>query len=297
MSKITDFKGIVFDMDGVLRIGKNPIKGADKIFSRLEDRAMIVTNECRRTPKKIKEELTKMGIDIGDTPILTSGVMTYNYLYDIISAKENKNTFYNVLTIGEDGLFEIIEELSFLDNYKKITPLFIQTAIQKKKTFTEKSNYVNYLVIGSKNNISIKLLKQINNYFEVFSDIKVIITCPDAIDPENGEIIVPKHLIHILNYNKVEKIVPYHTGKPNPLVTRYIERYFKQDVSNTNPDGDIIFVGDTLETDIKLAKEAFFKSVLVLSGNTKMENLKKSDIEPDIVIDSVDDLSSVIDTI
>ena len=46
---------------------------------------MIVTNECRRTPQKIKEEL-KEGIDIGTTPILTAGVMTYNYLYDIISA-------------------------------------------------------------------------------------------------------------------------------------------------------------------------------------------------------------------
>ena len=57
MSKITDFKGIVFDMDGVLRIGKNPINGADKIFPKLQDKAMIVTNECRRTPQKIKEEL------------------------------------------------------------------------------------------------------------------------------------------------------------------------------------------------------------------------------------------------
>ena len=60
---------------------------------------------------------------------------------------------------------------------------------------------------------------------------------------------------------------------------------------------DIIFVGDTLETDIKLAKEAFFKSILVLSGNTKRENLKKSHITPDITIDSVDDLSTVIGSI
>ena len=57
-------------------------------------------------PKKIKEELKEMGIDIGTTPILTAGVMTYNYLYDIISADKNKNTIYNVLTIGKKVLLK-----------------------------------------------------------------------------------------------------------------------------------------------------------------------------------------------
>ena len=104
MSQIIRFKGIVFDMDGVLRIGKKPIKGADKIFPRLQDKAMIVTNECRRTPQKIKEELKDMGIDTYNTPILTAGVMTYNYLYDIISADKNKDTIYNVLTSWRRGI-------------------------------------------------------------------------------------------------------------------------------------------------------------------------------------------------
>ena len=106
-----------------------------------------------------------------------------------------------------------------------------------------------------------------------------------------------KHIFH----NNTEKIKPYHTGKPNPIVTKYIERYFHEDTFDPNNDvdnkGDIIFVGDTLETDIKLAKEAFFKSILVLSGNTKKENLKKSHITPDITLDSVDDLSTVIGSI
>ena len=117
-----------------------------------------------------------MGIDIGTTPILTAGVMTYNYLYDIISADKNRNTIYNVLTIGEEGLIEVIEELGFLNNYKKITPLFIQTAIKKNKKFTEDDKYTNYIVIGSINTLSIKLLQVINNYFKVFSNVKVIIT-------------------------------------------------------------------------------------------------------------------------
>ena len=290
MNRIQDFKGIVFDMDGVLRIGKNPIKGADKVFNKLHSKSIIVTNECRRTPHKIKEELRNMGIETYDTPILTAGTMTYYYLYDIISGNRSRDTIYNVLTVGEEGLLEIMEELGELDNYNKITPSFIDTALKKNLEFKNSARYINYLVIGTINNISIPLLSVINNYLKVFSNVKVLTTCPDMIDPEEGLFIMPNHLIHILNYNKKNSLVPYHTGKPNPIVTKYIERYFNE----FDNEGDIVFVGDTLDTDIKLANEAFFKSILVLSGNTEYEDLKKSQITPDHVINSIDNLFQII---
>lgn len=288
--KIKDYKGIVFDMDGVLRIGKNPIKGADKVFNKLHSKSLIVTNECRRTPQKIKEELRNMGIETYDTPILTAGTMTYYYLYDIISGNRSRDTIYNVLTVGEEGLLEIMEELGELDNYNKITPSFIDNALKKNLEFKNNARYINYLVIGTINNISIPLLSVINNYLKVFSNVKVLTTCPDMIDPEEGLFIMPNHLIHILNYNKKNSLVPYHTGKPNPIVTKYIERYFNE----FDNEGDIVFVGDTLDTDIKLANEAFFKSILVLSGNTEYEDLKKSQITPDHVINSIDNLFQII---
>lgn len=288
--KIRDYKGIVFDMDGVLRIGKNPIKGADKVFNKLHSKSLIVTNECRRTPQKIKEELRNMGIETYDTPIITSGTMTYYYLYDIISGNRSRDTIYNVLTVGEDGLLEIMEELGELNNYNKITPSFIHTALKKNLEFKNSARYINYLVIGTINNISIPLLSVINNYLKVFSNVKVLTTCPDMIDPEEGLFLMPNHLIHILNYNKKNSLVPYHTGKPNPIVTKYIERYFNE----FDNEGDIVFVGDTLDTDIKLANEAFFKSILVLSGNTEYEDLKKSQVTPDHVINSIDNLFQII---
>jgi 4-nitrophenyl phosphatase len=294
MGKLQNYKGIVFDMDGVLRIGNSPIKGSNKLFSRLSGKALIVTNECRRTPQMIKDELSNMGIEIGDTPILTSGIMTFNYLNDIIGQDKNQNTIFNVMTVGEEGLLEVLEELSFLNNYRKITPIFIETALRKNKRFMDNAKYVNYLVIGSINNLSLSLIDQINNYFKVFSNIKVLITCPDKLDPEGCKVIVPNHLIHILNYNKEEIISPYYIGKPNPIVTKYIEKYFDDKKDRNNAEEDIIFVGDTLDTDIKLANEAFFKSILVLSGNTCTKDLKKSQIVPDYTIDSVDNLFSVI---
>jgi HAD superfamily hydrolase (TIGR01450 family) len=292
MNRIQDFKGIVFDMDGVLRIGKNPIEGAENLFSKFKDRALIVTNECRRTPEVIKQELKDMGIETYNSPILTAGTMTYNYLYDLISADKNKDKIFNVMTIGEDGLLDVLEELSFLNNYRKITPIFLKKAINQNRYFSDNSKYTNYLVIGTINNISTQLLSTINSYFKVFTNLKVLITCPDKLDPEGTNVILPKYLIHILNYNRPEPIVPYHIGKPNPIISKYIEKYFY--TSENEIDGEIVFVGDTLATDIKLANEAFFKSVLVLSGNTEYNDLRKSQIQPDYVINSVNDIENVV---
>jgi HAD superfamily hydrolase (TIGR01450 family) len=293
MQRIQDFKGIVFDMDGVLRIGREPIKGAETLFSKFKDRALIVTNECRRTPEVIKQELKDMGIEIYNTPILTAGVMTYNYLYEMISSDKNKEKIFNVMTIGEEGLLDVIEELSFLNNYRKITPIFLKKAQNQNRNFSDNSKYTNYLVLGTINNISTQLISTINSYFNVFTNVKVLITCPDKLDSEGSNVILPKYLVHILNYNRPEPIVPYHIGKPNPIITKYIEKYFYTS-DNNEIDGEIVFVGDTLSTDIKLANEAFFKSILVLSGNTEYNDLKKSQIQPDYVINSVADIENVI---
>ena len=50
------YDGVVFDMDGVLRIGEHPIKGANDIIEELHSqgiKGMISTNEC--TPVRLKD--------------------------------------------------------------------------------------------------------------------------------------------------------------------------------------------------------------------------------------------------
>jgi len=56
----------------------------------------------------------------------------------------------------------------------------------------------------------------------------------------------------------------------------------------------ILFVGDTMYTDIRLAEESGFKSCLVLSGNTKIEALNTYTIDPDFVINDITELDKII---
>ena len=63
----------------------------------------------------------------------------------------------------------------------------------------------------------------------------------------------------------------------------------KECISQENKiqNNEVLFVGDTIYTDIKLAEESGFKSALVLSGNTKQEAIKNYVTEADMVFDSV----------
>ena len=65
MCILEGIKPVVFDMDGVIRIGNRKIDGAETIFDQLNSKnikTMIVTNECRYTVKELKDDLCEMGV-------------------------------------------------------------------------------------------------------------------------------------------------------------------------------------------------------------------------------------------
>ena len=263
-------KAIIFDMDGVLRLGKFPIKGSEKIFSILKSRnikSMILTNECRFTNQKIKDDLGDMGIDILDTPIYTSGICVYNYLF----SKFNKsNLQFTVGIIGEDGLTSELSNLNTLNNVniEELPP---------------KCNSKLFLVIGAVNNITIHVLEKAIHW--VKAGAKIIITCKDRSDPSSKRdfsLVMPLHILHLIKYNLKTKY--YALGKPSPFVSNYIFKYYP----DIDPE-EILFVGDTVSTDIRFAEESGMKSLLVLSGNTKKEDLKYYVNEPDYILNSIND--------
>ena len=108
------YKGIVFDMDGVLRIGNHPIPKANEIIQYLyknKIQGMISTNECRYSEIELREDLEEIGINIPTTwPIYTSGMALRDYLKKKIEAQPDKN--FSLGIIGERGLLETINELT-----------------------------------------------------------------------------------------------------------------------------------------------------------------------------------------
>jgi len=277
-SVLENIKLFAFDMDGVIRIGHHSVEGADNIFSLIEKfgrKSLIITNECRYTSDEIKEDLTEMGITIpNDLRVITAGDMVYTYLNEKCHRFPNEHISLGI--IGEKGLFESINPITHNTNVE------IVELPPKYKT-------KNYLIIGTLNKIKISNLEKALKWIKAGS--KIIITCDDISDPSSKgdfSLGMPKHILHMINYN-IQTSQSYSCGKPNPVVARKI----LENHPDVKPE-EVLLIGDTLYTDIRLAEENNFKSLLVLSGNTKKEGVKSSVTEADLILSSIDSLKKII---
>ena len=92
----------------------------------------------------------------------------------------------------------------------------------------------------------------------------------------------------MINFN-IQTSQSYSTGKPNPIVANKILNLFPNIVAE-----EVLLIGDTLYTDIQLAEENKFKSLLVLSGNTKREGIKSYVTEADLILNSIKELTDIL---
>ena len=76
----------------------------------------------------------------------------------------------------------------------------------------------------------------------------------------------------------------YHVGKPNPFMMRLARKKI-----GLRTD-EVTMIGDTMETDIRGATDLGFKSILVLTGSTKAEDLANYPFAPTGVCGSIAEL-------
>lgn len=276
------YKACVFDLDGVLRIGKDPVPGTEMTLKHLDERGvktMIVTNECRYSVSELREELDDIGVHVPtSTVVYTAACAARDYLETKLKRSPDKK--FKVCVMGEIGLVETITELNTYSNFTYDCRLNDEADRDKKL----------YVVLGTVNTIKKMYLERLLEWIKRGAGI--ITTCGDLSDPSSKgdfNLIMPSHTLHLISYNSSKKVRSYSTGKPNPRVGRYIH----ESLGIEDPE-EILFIGDTIYTDIKMAEESGFKSCLVLSGNTNRNTMKAYVIEPDHVLDDVTQLNNIL---
>jgi NagD protein len=78
-------------------------------------------------------------------------------------------------------------------------------------------------------------------------------------------------------------------GKPNPLMMRSALNQISAHSETT------VMVGDRMDTDVISGLEAGLRTVLVLTGSTRAEQVERFPFRPTRVVDSVADLIPLID--
>ena len=83
----------------------------------------------------------------------------------------------------------------------------------------------------------------------------------------------------------------FSVGKPSPVMMRAARKELGLATDETT------MIGDTMETDILGGVQLGYRTVLVLSGGTKREDLTRYAYRPDLIVDSIADLRDVERTV
>jgi NagD protein len=83
----------------------------------------------------------------------------------------------------------------------------------------------------------------------------------------------------------------FSVGKPSPVMMRAARKELGLATEDTT------MIGDTMETDIVGGVQLGYRTVLVLSGGTKREDLLRYAYRPDLIVDSIADLGDIEKTV
>jgi HAD superfamily hydrolase (TIGR01457 family) len=244
---------LIIDMDGVLYRGNEAIPGTGGFLDFLRERGIgfvLATNNSTRTPQQYVDKLADMGVRVHPSEILTSAQATAGYLATI--APPGTRLFF----VGMDGLLAALREAGF--------------------ELVE--DHAEYVVVGMDFTICYERLAQAT--LEIRAGARFIGTNPDRTFPsERG--IVPGAGALMAFLEAATGVTPTIIGKPG---TALLEQAMAR--MGARPASTAV-LGDRLETDVLAGRRAGLPTLLVLSGVTDQEMLAQSELQPDLVFDSV----------
>ena len=247
--------GFIIDMDGVIYHGNKLLPGVKKFIQWLRDnnkKFVFLTNSSERTPKELKEKLSRLGIEVGTEVFYTSALATAMFL-------SNQKPKGSAFIIGEAGLINALYNVGYTMN--NVDP--------------------DYVVMGESRSYSYEKIEQAVNL--VIKGAKLIGANPDLTGPtENGIAPATKSLIAPIELSTGRSA--YFVGKPNPLMMRNALKKIKCTREES------IIIGDRMDTDMIAGIESEIDTCLVLSGITTMEIMETFAYQPHIVLEGVGDI-------
>ncbi|MCL7475631.1 MAG: HAD-IIA family hydrolase [Methanosarcinales archaeon] len=245
----------ILDLDGVVYHGKSVIPGAARTIERLKaagSRVIFLTNNATRTREAIAGKLEGMGIRCHAGDVISSAYATSLH----IRHKYGPSTIF---PIGELGLITELE----------------------REGHSVAMHDVDFVVVGLDRQFTYdKLASGLAN---LRNGAGFIATNTDAMLPTEDDFL-PGAGSMVAALAAASGMEPEVVGKPNrPIMDVLLLEYGLE-------AGECIMVGDRLETDILGGKNAGMRTVLVLTGASRREDIKVSGIRPDTILNSIADI-------
>ncbi len=245
-------KAFIIDMDGVIYHGNRLLKGAGEFvdwLKREEKRFLFLTNSSSRSPIELSRKLARLGVEVEPEHFYTSALATASFL-------SNQHPGGTAYAIGEPGLINALYDAGYTMN--DANP--------------------DYVVVGESSSYSFDTLVKAVRL--VAAGARLVGTNPDVSGPlEEGIVPACGALVSPIELATGRKA--YFVGKPNPLMMRHALKRLG------TPREETAIVGDRMDTDIVAGMETEIETVLVLSGVTAREDLRRFPYAPRHVLEGV----------
>lgn len=263
MKELIEKKLFLLDMDGTIYVENKLIPGAKDFLDILKKQGkdyVFLTNNSSKSIKNYLEKLHSLDISADESNMFTSGQATSFYL-----KKMNKKA--KLYVVGTEA---------FKNDLAKDGFTIVENIEQE----------IDYLVVGFDTELN---YEKIENACELIDrNVNYIATNPDLICPIKDERFIPDCGAICNMLETATKKTPFYIGKPRKEMVEIVSKFKNIDLK------DIAVIGDRLYTDIACGINAGVTSVLVLTGETKKEDIKNTEFVPDFIFDSINDLYQII---
>ena len=262
LSGLRDVRGVLFDMDGVIYVGTQPLPGVRQALDYLAATGrsfLFVTNNASKTPEQFVERLAEMDIQIRPEQVLGSAEATACWLAQQVAHQGWPRG--PVIVMGQDGLKVALQKNGFELTTDPHAATYAVAGINFNLTYNELANVTLAIRNGAK-------------YIGTNSDV----TYPS----ERGPLPGAGSILALLTTASGQQ--PLVIGKPN-------RGMYEQAMTRLNlTPGQTLMVGDRYDTDISGAIPLGLWTAGVLTGISTRSEFEQASPPPDLIVEDLPDL-------
>lgn len=255
-------KLFLFDLDGTLYLGDRLFDGVRELLSCIRSRGgqyRFLTNNSSRSIEAYVEKLTRLGIAAETSDFLTSVDALIHYL------REHGGGNKRYYVCGTGSMKSQLRAVGF--------------------TVAERREDANALLMGFDTELTFQKLE--DACILLGQNVPYIATNPDWVCPTSYGFVPDCGSVCEMLYRATGRR-PVVIGKPEPLMPQLAMLEAGISASET------LLIGDRVYTDIASGANAGIDTLLVLSGETKEEDLPTADPQPTFVLPDVAALLNIL---
>lgn len=262
MKTLSDIQLFLLDMDGTIYHENELIPGALEFFEFLNSKSLpyvFMTNNSSKGKNDYIKKLHKLGIVVEGKNIVSSVNVTIDFI------KDRGFSESNIFVVGTNSFKDELKENGF-------------------NIFDENDNLpdIDLAILGFDTELNYKKIQTLCKILS--TGCEYVATNCDLKCPVKGGLFIPDCGAMARMIAEATGRMPKFLGKPEKEIVLSAAKRFNVDVDK------VLCIGDRLYTDIAVGINSGSPTAVVLTGETKSEDLIKSEYKPTYCFESIANL-------